>query len=53
MESFFGHLKVECIYLKSFHTESELKHGIDQYIMKGFRKKLGNVSPVEYRTNVA
>ena len=57
MESFFGHLKAECIYLNSFHTESELKQAIDQYIYfynnERFQKKLGNVSPVEYRTNVA
>jgi putative transposase len=32
MESFFGHLKAECIYLHTFHTESELKQAIDQYI---------------------
>jgi putative transposase len=57
MESFFGHLKAECIYLHTFHTESELKQAIDQYIFfynnERFQEKLGNLSPVEYRTKVA
>lgn len=55
--SFFGHLKSECFRLDTFSTEEELIMAIEQYIHfynhERFQQKLNNLSPIEYRTNVA
>jgi putative transposase len=32
IESFFSHLKSECIYLHAFRTDEEVRQAIDQYI---------------------
>lgn len=54
MESFFGHLKAECLYLQSFQSEEALISAIHEYIRfynyDRFQAKLNNLSPVEYRT---
>ena len=57
IESFFGHLKSECLRLDTFSTEEELVKAIERYIHfynhERFQQKLNNLSPVEYRTRVA
>jgi putative transposase len=54
MESFFGTLKSEFFYLKSFTSVEELKAGVDDYIRyynhDRIKMKLGGLSPVAYRT---
>jgi transposase InsO family protein len=55
MENFFGHLKSEVMYLHSFKTDEEVIDAINRYInfynFERFQKKLGNLSPVEYRNS--
>ncbi|WJH35169.1 IS3 family transposase [Paenibacillus sp. CC-CFT747] len=57
IESFFGHLKSECVRLQSFASEDELTEAIGSYIHfynnERFQQKLNNLSQVEYRTKVA
>jgi putative transposase len=57
MESFFGHLKSECLKLQRFETEDQLIEAVHTYIHfynnERFQKKLNNLSPVQYRTKVA
>src|SRR5699024_2136070 len=57
IESFFGHLKSECFHLYNFQKPEEVRHAITQYIdfynHERFQKKLGNLSPLEYRTLAA
>jgi transposase InsO family protein len=57
MESFFGHLKAECIYLRSFESEEAIITAIHEYIRfynyERFQAKLNNLSPVEYRIKAA
>ncbi|QGQ47031.1 hypothetical protein E6W99_02080 [Metabacillus sediminilitoris] len=54
MESFFGVLKSELLYLQEFdsieHFEEELKQYIEYYNHKHMKAKLKDLSPVEYRT---
>lgn len=54
MESFFGTLKSESFYLKSFNSVEELKAEVDDYISyynhDRIKMKLGGLSPVAYRT---
>ncbi len=54
MESFFGTLKVECLYLEEHKSISELRVAIDEYIdyynHERIKQKLKGLSPVEYRT---
>lgn len=54
MESFFGTLKSEFFYLRSFTSVEELKAGVDDYICyynhDRIKMKLGGLSPVAYRT---
>ncbi|WP_282939829.1 IS3 family transposase [Paenibacillus sp. RC67] len=54
MESFFGHLKSECLKLQKFETEEQLIQAVQDYIKfynnERFQKKLNNLSPVQYRT---
>ncbi|HDR4594927.1 TPA: IS3 family transposase [Bacillus cereus] len=57
IESFFSHFKSECFYLHSFHTADEVKFAVRKYIHfynhQRFQKKLNNLSPYKYRTQVA
>ena len=56
MESFFGTLKSESFYLKSFNSIEELKAEVDDYINyynhDRIKMKLGGLSPVAYRTQL-
>lgn len=56
MESFFGILKSELLYLQEFnsieHFEEELRLYIEYYNYKRMKAKLKDLSPVEYRTKV-
>lgn len=53
MEGFFGTLKTELFYGKKFQTLEELKEKIVKYIKfyneDRFQKRLGSMSPLEYR----
>lgn len=57
IESFFGHLKCECLKIQKFETEEQLIEAIHSYIKfynnERFQKKLNNLSPVQYRTKAA
>ncbi|MDR7319745.1 IS3 family transposase [Brevibacillus nitrificans] len=57
MENFFSHFKSECFDRYSFRTSEEVKHAVQRYIYfynhKRFQQKLNNLSPYEYRTQVA
>ncbi|ARJ25588.1 hypothetical protein B7492_31640 (plasmid) [Bacillus mycoides] len=57
IESFFSHFKSECFHLYSFHTADEVKFAARKYIHfynhQRFQKKLNNLSPYKYRTQVA
>ncbi|ASJ55598.1 transposase [Brevibacillus formosus] len=57
IEGFFGHLKAECLHLRSFQTEEEVKQALRAYInfynLQRFQSRLKNLSPVEYRTQAA
>ena len=52
MESFFGLLKSELLYLQKFsyidHFRKELEEYIDYYNNKRIKKYLNNMSPVSY-----
>lgn len=56
IESFFAVLKSELLYLKKFedmaHFKRELVRYIDYYNHRRIKKRLKNLSPVEYRTQV-
>lgn len=56
MESFFGILKSELLYLQDFrdmeHFEKELEEFIYYYNNKRMKAKLKDLSPVEYRTQI-
>ncbi|MBB3114808.1 transposase InsO family protein [Paenibacillus phyllosphaerae] len=55
MESFFGQLKSEFLYLKEFqdvdHFKQELAAYIDYYNNKRIKTKLKGMSPIQYRTH--
>lgn len=55
MESFFGLLKSELLYLQQFnsmeHFRSELENYIDYYNNKRIKRSLNNMSPVKYRAH--
>ncbi|ATO48022.1 transposase [Brevibacillus laterosporus DSM 25] len=57
IEGFFGHLKTECLYLHSFQTDKEVEEALHGYInfynQQRFQSRLKNLSPIEYRTQVA
>ncbi|UFH49776.1 IS3 family transposase [Pseudomonas sp. KNUC1026] len=57
MESFFGTLKSEMYYRQRFTSTAELAAAIDEYIHyynhDRIKMKLGGLSPVAYRTQVA
>jgi putative transposase len=54
IESFFGTLKSEFLYLQEFESIEHFKVELDQYInyynYKRIKKKLKGLSPVQYRT---
>ncbi|MEG2569234.1 MAG: IS3 family transposase, partial [Acinetobacter sp.] len=54
IESFFGTLKTECLYLEEYRSISELRDAIEGYIYyynhERIKQKLKGLSPVEYRT---
>ncbi|WP_314138441.1 IS3 family transposase [Buttiauxella noackiae] len=54
IESFFGTLKTECLYLEEYKSIRELRDAIDEYIYyynhERIKQKLKGLSPVEYRT---
>jgi transposase InsO family protein len=56
MENFFGIMKQEIYYGKTFHSYEELKTEIERYIKyyneSRMKSKLGWMSPIEYRINV-
>jgi putative transposase len=57
IESFFSHLKSECLYLHNFETDEEVQNAIHSYIRfynnKRFQSRLNNLSPVQYRAQAA
>jgi transposase InsO family protein len=57
MESFFSHLKAEKLYLEKPKNEAEARRMISDYIAyynnERFQKKLGDLSPIEYREAIA
>ncbi|WP_430025065.1 IS3 family transposase [Peribacillus frigoritolerans] len=57
MENFFSHLKSECFYMNSFGTSEQGRGAVCMYIRfynhHRFQKKLNNLSPYQYRTQVA
>ncbi len=54
IESVFGTLKSECLYIDDYKNISELRIAIDEYIHyynnERVKQKLKGLSPVEYRT---
>jgi putative transposase len=57
VESFFSHLKTEKLYLEKPANEPEARKMITEYIdyynQERFQKKLGDLSPIEYREAIA
>ncbi|WP_439711240.1 IS3 family transposase [Bacillus wiedmannii] len=57
MENFFIHFKAECFHLHSFRKANEVKLAVRKYMYfynhQRFQKKLNNLSPYTYRTQVA
>ena len=57
MENFFGIMKQEMYYGKVYYSYDELKNAIEKYIKyyneKRIKQKLGCLSPVNYRINLA
>lgn len=57
MESFFGVLKTELLYLETFTSVDQLKRAIAKYIHyynhDRIKMKLGGLSPVQYRLQAA
>lgn len=53
MEGFWGTLKAEMYYLRSFQDCDSLKHAIEEYICfynnGRFQERLGGLAPLEYR----
>ncbi|PPA81215.1 hypothetical protein C4A76_23885 [Brevibacillus laterosporus] len=57
IEGFFSHLKTECLYLESFTKAEEVQKAIKRYIHfynnERIQVCLNNLSPVQYRAQVA
>lgn len=57
IESFFSHLKCECLYLSPFDSDDELIGHIENYIYfynyQRFQKRLSHLAPIEYRCQMA
>ncbi len=56
MESFWGMLKSEMYYLKKFNTYDELEAAVTDYIdyynNYRYQKRLGGMTPIEYRQHL-
>lgn len=56
MEAFWGTLKSEMYYLKTFHSYEELKQGVIEYIEyyngSRYQKRLNCMTPLEYRQHL-
>lgn len=56
IESFFGHLKSELMYINNFRTKELVIKAVQGYIhfynTERFQKKLNNLTPLEYRNKV-
>ncbi|PFX85637.1 hypothetical protein COL40_20650 [Bacillus toyonensis] len=56
IENFFSHFKSECFHLYSFRKADEVKVAVRKYMhfynYQRFQKKLNNLSPYKYRTQV-
>ncbi|MGT2947656.1 IS3 family transposase, partial [Streptococcus chenjunshii] len=57
MESFWGHFKTESYDLKTFKTYEELVTDVKRYIhfynTQRYQAKLNNLTPLEFRNQVA
>jgi transposase InsO family protein len=57
IESFFGHLKSELFHFKNFNSAKEVISAVKKYIHfynnERFQSKLNNLTPIEYRNQVA
>ena len=57
MESFFSHLKTETFYEKKLYSSAEAQALLEQQIVyynaERFQKRLGQLSPIEYREKLA
>lgn len=57
IESFFGHFKTESYHLQHYKTFEELVTAIDDYISfyntQRYQEKLNNLTPLEFRNQVA
>lgn len=57
MENFFGHLKSELLYLQDFetieHFKQELLEYLDYFNNRRIKRKLGGLSPVQFRLKTA
>jgi transposase InsO family protein len=57
IESFFSHLKTEKLYLEKPKNLEDAEHLVKEYILyynkERFQKKLGDLSPEEYRNQIA
>ncbi len=57
IESFFGHFKTESYHLKKYKTYEELVADVDRYIefynTQRYQEKLNNLTPLEFRNQVA
>ncbi len=57
IESFFSHLKSELLYINEYKTLDKLIQAVQQYIHfynnERFQKKLGHLSPIQYREGMA
>lgn len=57
IEGFFSHLKTECLYINTFTQDEEVQKAIKQYIHfynnERIQVRLNNLSPVQYRAQIA
>lgn len=57
MESFFSHLKTETFYVKKHYSAAEAQQLLEEHIVyynkERFQKRLGQLSPIEYREKLA
>ncbi|MDF2683030.1 MAG: putative transposase OrfB [Brevibacillus sp.] len=57
IEGFFSHLKTECLYVNTFTQDEEVQKAIKQYIHfynnERIQVRLNNLSPVQYRAQIA
>lgn len=57
MESFFGHMKAECLHRNEYMTEKELRTAIIEYVafynQKRIHSSLNYLTPVEYEVRIS